>query len=191
MNTDVVVQQQTGGVKYAPQVLIKKDRPAAGQFAVRPRGIILHGSRSDQAGRPTHQEFLGTAAYQGTNPGDLGWNATIGNDEIAIHLEANEWGYNAFSASKVYLAVEFAQPTVNDPISDGQVRAFCWWMRKYVLARWPDLSLHFPTHSDVEHTGEIGHAPSGKTDVFPYNDPRAAELQNRILTRLRDSSWTI
>ena len=189
----LVVLQQQGKepLPYIPSVAMRKDRPAAGHFAAQPKGVILHGSRSGHEGNPTHEEFIGTANFQGTNADGLGWHATIGDDEIAVHLEAHEWGFNAFEASRIYLGVEFAQPTVNDPISDGQVRAFCWWMRKYVLPRWPNIPLHFPTHWDVEQSGEIGRPPTGKSDVFPFLGGRAAELRGRVLARLSDDRWRI
>ena len=183
-----VLQQQGAASRYAPRVVILKDRPRSGQFAVVPKGVILHGSRSALAGNPTHAEFEGTARYQGTNAGGLGWNATIGDDEIAIHLDPGEWGWNARAASRHYLAVEFAQPRESDLIGDGQVRAFCWWLRAHVFRRWPDQPRQFPTHAEVEQSGETGQL-DGKTDVFHFGSPLADELRARIAARLQDGEW--
>ena len=193
--TEVVIQQQQqtsrrqGGV-YTPRVRMMQTRGAAGRFGGAPKGVILHGSRSADDSKSTHDEFVGTAAWNGGNPDGLGWNATVGDDEIAIHLEPSEWGWNARAASSSYLAVEFAQPTQSQAISDGQVRAFCWWLRAHVLKHWPEMARHFPTHAEVEAWGETRHQ-DGKTDVFPLRDARANELRARIIARLDDESWTV
>lgn len=174
--------------RYAPKVLIKPD-VRAGTFQQMPKGVILHGSRSGIEGNSTHNEFMGTANFALNT--DLGWNATIGDDEIALHLGPDEWGWNARAASLVYLGVEIAQPTHGAPITDGQVRAFCWWMRRLVLPTWPGLPLHFPTHSEVEHNGETGQF-DGKSDVFKWQDQsQCNELRQRIFARLADNSWMV
>lgn len=155
---------------------------SAGAFAATPRGVILHGSRSG-APNTTHQEFVGTARYATVEPNGLGWNATVGSDEIAIHMAYNRWGWNARAASSHYLAVEFAQAHVSDPIDDGQVRAFCWF---FAGARktWLGLPATFPTHAELDGTPEYGGYLDGKTDVFPKGDPRTTNLRKRIFDRL-------
>jgi hypothetical protein len=155
---------------------------AADVFAGTPRGVILHGSRSGHP-QSTHAEYVGTANYAVDEPNGLGWNATIGDDEVAIHILSDEWGWNARTASSHYLAVEFAQPTVNDPISDAQVRAFCWWWIE-TKKMWPSLSKYMPTHAELDGTIEYGGYTDGKTDVFPKTDARATELRQRIISRL-------
>lgn len=173
---------------YTPTVLIKPD-VRGGTFLHQPHGVILHGSRSGAVHTTTHAEFTGTANFALTT--ELGWNATIGDDEIAIHLPPDEWGHNARLASDDFLAVEIAQSRLGVPISNGQVRAFCWWMRKFVLPRWPGLPMHFPTHSEVENDGLTGQI-DGKTDVFEWQDQaNANELRQRVMDRLNDQSWTI
>lgn len=154
----------------------------AGTFDTTPRGVILHGSRSG-APNSIHQEYVGTAHYAVGEPDGLGWNATVGSDEIALHIGYMGWGWNARAASRLYLAVEFAQAHVEGPIDDGQVRAFCWF---FASARktWPRLSASFPTHAELDGTPEYGGYHDGKTDVFPRNDPRTTELRKRILVRL-------
>ena len=175
---------------YTPRVLDMHTRAAAGRFRGTPKGVILHSSRSGAAGRSCHQEFEGTAAWNGNNPDGLSWSATIGDDEIAIHHDPTEWGHNARRASSSYLAVEFAQPTQAEAITDGQVRAFCWWLRAHVLKQWPQLARHFPTHAEIEANGETGQH-DGKSDVFPLGDARADELRARIIARLDDNSWSV
>lgn len=155
---------------------------ASGLFGETPKGVILHGSRSGAA-NTTHQEYLGTAAYAHNEPDGLGWNATIGSDELALHLTHRQWGWNARSASPYYLAVEFAQPTVQSPIDDGQVRAFCWFFES-ARKTWPDLGTAFPTHAELDGTVEYGGYHDGKTDVFPHGDARTVDLRKRILDRL-------
>lgn len=151
-----------------------------------PRGVILHGSRSGNPQFTTAQEFNNTSAWAANPSNVLGWNAGIGDDCYDVHLDAAHWGWNAYEASKVYLAVEFAQPVESRPISDAQVNAFCHWYATVARKQWPTLPLHMPTHSQVEASGEIMHAPSGKTDVFSLNSPNADELRSRILKRLKE-----
>jgi hypothetical protein len=175
-------------LQYLPRVLILSDI-RAGFFQHMPKGVVLHGSRSGHEEHSTHQEFEGTAHFALNT--ELGWNATVGDDEIALHLAADEWGHHARAASDDYLSVELAQPVLGVPISDGQVRAFCWWMRKFVLQRWPDLPLHFPTHAEVEQSGETGHF-DGKTDICEAEDVDTAnEVRQRIFARLADPTWTV
>ena len=199
MSGVIVVQQQqlsgqqqqapTAGEGYAPRVVELHTQPPAGRFNGVPKGVILHSSRSG-ARKTCHEEFEGTVAWNGANPDGLAWNATVGDDEIAIHLGPDEWGWNARRASSQYLAVEFAQPTEAVGVTDGQVRAFCWWLRSHVLPQWPALARNFPTHAEVETRGETGQR-DGKSDVFPMGDPRADELRARIAARLDDQSWSV
>lgn len=166
------------------QFLDYTDPQPAGRFSIQPNGVILHGSRSGKASNPIHAEFIGTAGYEVNNTLGYGWNATIGEGEVATHLDAKHWGWNARSpASGSFLAVEFAQPVSSVNISDAQVDAFVEWYRREVLPTWPGIPRDFPTHAEVENWGLTG-AHDGKTDVFPYLDPRADELRSRIMARL-------
>jgi hypothetical protein len=147
-----------------------------------PRGVILHGSRSGKAGNPQAAEYLGTARYEQSNTAGLGWHVTVADDRVAVHLDPREWGWHALQASKVYLGCEFAQPTVDEPITDAQVDAFCAWFSSRVQPAWPGLPLHFPSHAEADR--EFG-VNQGKTDAFPLGDPRMDDLRARIMARLQ------
>lgn len=120
----------------------------------------------------------------------LGWDATIGEGVISLHLPTWAFGWNAFAASALYFAAEYAQPTEDYPITDVMVRTHNWWFATVLRAARPSLPLHFPSHAEVEHTGEIAHAPSGKTDAFSYGSSRMENLRARILDNLHHE-WGI
>lgn len=153
-----------------------------------PAGGILHGSRSTVP-RSAHAEFVSTDDYAQSPSNVLSWSVTIGEDELSEHMPIDRWGWNAFQASTRFVAAEFAQPGAGgqyEPITAGMVRAYSWWWVHRVLARWPGIPPFLPTHSEVEHLGLIGHSPSGKTDVFPWRDPRADELRMRLAAELHN-----
>jgi len=152
----------------------------AGRFVNPPQGVILHGSRS---GRPqsAEAEYQGTAAYATQRSHGLGWHATIGPLLVATHIDPQWYGYHARSASTKLLGVEFAQPTVNDPINDGMVEAFVWWFINHARKAWPSLPTYFPTHAEVDRSFGFN---DFKSDVYPHGDDRASELRARILARL-------
>lgn len=152
-------------------------------FSSEPKGFILHGSRSGNSSLTKEQEYQGCANWCLNNPDDLSWNATIGENKYAQHMSAGVWGWNARAASDNYIAVEFAQTTKNEPITDAQVDAFVAFVKDSVLLIWPNIPYVLVTHAEVENTGETGKR-DGKDDVFPFGDPRAAELKKRILDKL-------
>jgi hypothetical protein len=160
----------------------------SGHYASTPKGVILHGSRSGHP-QSTSAEFHGTRRYAVNEPNGLGWTATVGDDEISIHMAPTEWGYNARGCSSKYLAVELAQPTEADPITPGQVNALCWAIRRLWLPAWPALPLHFPTHAELDGTAEYGGQYDGKTDVYSRGSRAADKLRNRIAARLADPNW--
>jgi hypothetical protein len=166
--------------------VVASHRPGfvAGTYSGRPAGVILHGSRSGVVGNPKSREFAGTVNWAQRNPDGLGWTATIGENEYATHMDVTQWGHNARNASRKYLAVEFAQAWFDEPITDAQVNAFVAFMKNEVLSRWPDFPLYFPTHAEVERSGETG-ARDGKTDVFTFGHPLADELRARIMAKLQ------
>lgn len=124
---------------------------------------------------PTADEFSATANWAQAGANGLGWNVTIGDDVIAEHLPLDSWGWNARAASQWYLAVEFAQPSLADQISNAQVRVFAWWVRERALKRWPAMPLTFPTHAELEASGATG-KKDGKTDVFPDGNALRARI---------------
>lgn len=153
----------------------------AGTFSAIPTGILLHGSRS---GRPQSllNEYIGTANWAASGSHDLGWNVTVGDNRYCVHMTARQWGHHAREHSRSYLAVEFAQPTVNDAITDGQVAAFVAWWRADVLPVWPMLTGNLtplPAHSEMP-AGKR----DGKTDTWPAGDPRNEQLRQRIRTAM-------
>lgn len=158
-----------------------RDPAPAGRFDGVPKGVILHGSRSGVAGNPRDKEYAGTARYEQTNPNDLGWHATIGDGVVAAHLSPLEWGWHALRASKVYLGVEFAQPTVNDAITDSQVDAFVDWFKTRVQPAWPTLPLRFISHAEADKEQGVA---QGKSDVHPLGSPEMDQLRARIMDRL-------
>jgi hypothetical protein len=139
-------------------------------------GVILHGSRSGR-NWSYEEEFWATARYAASGANGLGWNATIGPNLVALHIDARHWGWNAREHSKDLLAVEFAQPTIEYPITDAQIDAFCWWFTQKVLPIWPDIPWVFPTHAELP-AGQR----DGKTDVFPDG----TDLRLRIGLRLEE-----
>jgi len=147
--------------------------------------VILHGSRSNQD-LTIAQEFAGTSSWaqQGapyTNVDGsvdyLGWNATIGENVVALHIGCKQWGWSARLYSHVYLAVEFSQCKEFDPIGDAQLRAFVWWFLHVARVAWPDLPAVFPTHAELDRLLTV---PDGKTDAFT----NGAELRGRIMAML-------
>lgn len=137
----------------------------------------------------TDAEFRATATFATTDPARLGWNATIGDDIVAIHMSSRQWGWNARNCSTHYIGYEFAQATEADPISDAQVRAFCWLVQQD-RAVWPAMPLVLKTHAEVDGTPEYGPFLDGKTDVFHRGSPSADDLKARIVARLAELGVT-
>lgn len=135
-------------------------------------------------------EFDGTDRWAANSGNVLGWHATIGPGIISIHLGAREFGWNAFAASGVYVAVEYSQPLEDYDITDEMVRTHNWYFATILRPALPHLPLHFPSHSEVEHSGEIQHVPSGKTDAFSYGSTKMENLRERVYNNLR-SEWGI
>lgn len=155
----------------------------AGRFAGTPKGVVLHGSRSGKAGNPLDAEYRGTAAWCVNNPDGLGWHATIGEGRVAVHLDPKEWGWHARSASRHYIGVEIAQPTVDDdPTPCATATA------DYIFDRvWPVWGeiWHFPSHAELEAWGETGQR-DGKTDLYPPGDERMNVFRELVYARLRE-----
>lgn len=155
----------------------------AGTFATQPKGVILHGSRSGKEWS-LWEEFLSTARWAANASNPYGWNATIGEDVYSVHIPATHYGVNAGTLeSSQYLAVEFAQATVHQAITDKQVAAFVDWYREAVLPHWPGLKLgsdaSLPAHAELPQG-----IAAGKSDVFPRQDGRLHQLRDRIRVAL-------
>lgn len=174
------VGNMPGSIQYEDY----RDPQPAGRFSSMPKGVILHGSRSGVAGNPKDKEYLGTARYEVANTDDLGWNATIGENKVAVHLTPQEWGWNARGSSDNWLAVEIAQATVDEPITDAQVAALADWIKTRVLPAWPSLPMMFPSHAELDGTPEYG-PKDGKSDVFPLGDQRMENLRTRLMKALQ------
>jgi hypothetical protein len=175
-----------GTIEPQNGIIVLQDRgQVAGRFSKQPKGVVLHGSRSGTS-NSSNQEFDGTRNWAKNNPSGLGWNVTVGENRISIHLTPDEWGWHARAASDDYLSVEFAQATAKVPITDGQIHTFVWWLKEHVFKRWPDMPWHFPTHAEVERWGETG-ATDGKTDVFPFGDSRNDDLRNKVYALLKET----
>lgn len=125
-------------------------------------------------------EFRATVSWAQNPSHGLGWHATVGPLVLAVHMNPNRWGWNARGASRQWLAVEFAQATVQDGIDDEQVATFAWWFAHVARRYWPELPAVFPTHAELPEGQQ-----DGKSDVFPRGDLRADQLRERIRARLR------
>lgn len=150
-------------------------------------GVILHGSRSGRRGNPLDQEALATAHYCVSN-GELSWHATIGPGVVYEHLDPKRWGHNARAASDNYVAVEIAQPTVDDDPSPCAVA-----VADYIFDRvWPAWgeTWHFPSHAELEVWGEMGQR-DGKTDLYPAGDERMNAFRELIYARLRERKGAV
>lgn len=163
--SDITVYRQPGTV--------------AGAFIARPKGIILHGSRSGRDWS-IEREFDSCRNFAAGGANGLGWNATVGPLAYSVHIDARHWGWSAGSpASGTLLAVEFAQATIDDPVTDDMVAAFVHWYEHEVVPAWGALDLSddaaLPCHSELAQ----GQA-QGKSDVFLPHSTQAADLRARI-----------
>lgn len=143
-----------------------------------PEGCILHGTRSDQPYNK-REEYDSTVNYvrNGTD-GITGWNVTIAEDRYCEHMSPKQWGWNARGHSRLFIAAEFAQAKVGEPITDKQLDMFEHWWRFKVKPAHPNIPLFFINHSELE----AGIA-DGKTDAA-RRGAEAEALRERIMERL-------
>jgi hypothetical protein len=178
-----VLQQQAGGVSTAPSNKLTRPDVAlvpgnvAGSLS-RPRGIILHATRSGVAHYDATEEYDATVRYVRNGAGGLGWNVTVGPGRLAIHMSPRQWGWNARGASSQYLAIEFAQSQLGRAILDSQIEAAAWWIAAHVLPAWgTNVVQSLPEHRELAEG-----IADGKSDVGA--DQRVA---SRLLARLREA----
>ncbi len=185
LNTERFDWETRPATAYRPSVLYMPLAPLSDTFSffMTPKGFVLHSTRSGVS-RPAQIEFPAAASYETNRTDGCGCNATIGDDTVAIHAPWGRWAWHARKASRYYISLEIAQGTSDDPISDAEVRAIVWAVEQ-ARDTWPQIPLVFRTHAELEQEGETG-LIDGKTDVFPYGDPRADELRAKILTRLAE-----
>jgi hypothetical protein len=146
-------------------------------------GVILHGSRSGRVGNPLANEGKGTASYEVNNSLGLGWNATAWPGHVAIHLPADQWGWNARNASDNYVAIEIAQPVESDPIGNVHI-AVADYIFDHVWPRWGEV-WHFPSHAELEDWGETG-ANDGKTDLYHTGAAEMNAFRDKVYARLNE-----
>jgi hypothetical protein len=90
-----------------------------------------------------------------------------------------EFGWNCGNESDEWIAAEFAQPTIDDPIDDTQVDAYCWWVRNEVLPVWPRLPHVIVAHSDLQQG-----IAQGKSDPYRRGSPELEAFKGRVRQRL-------
>ena len=151
-------------------------------------GAVIHGSRSGITTRTIAQEFIRTAEYCQNNPGGLAWQFTIGNDEYAQHLRADQIGFragwHAGEANFTHIGFEFAQRTSRDTITDDQIEAFGHAVQTRILPIYPKW-LDGLDRGMVMHSELPGGIDQGKSDVYPRFDSRWPALKTRLLEAAR------
>jgi hypothetical protein len=148
-----------------------------GAWPARPSDFLIHGTRGGQADR--QKEFQSTCNWV-MNPanGGLGWHVTIGDDTYEPHLPITEWGYHAREASRLYIGIEFVQPTAADAITEGQIAAFGRWYWSMVVPAYSHLTAQtttLPMHSET-----AAGIRDGKSDVYPRQDDRIHALRAQL-----------
>jgi hypothetical protein len=110
----------------------------------------------------------------------------------AIHMPLTEYGYHARELSQRTLSFEFAQPNINDPITDMQVYAACAYIYTDIRIQLPALYHNLLTHPlppipythkyMPEHWQTIPGQRDRKSDVDPAH---GGLLATRIVQFLR------
>lgn len=152
----------------------------AGSFATTPFGMILHGTRSTQP-YSVDREYMATLNYIAVGAGGLGWNATVGNGVVCLHMALDQWGHNAREHSSHWVAVEIAQALLGWEVTDSQIEGVAWlWVqcREKFGERFP---LRFVNHSDLP-----AGVRDGKTDIEPRG---YHSVIDRVTERLRKAGY--
>lgn len=186
MNKTVIISRVKSAISYPPvqnfqPEVLNVSGNIAGQYAVMPKGVILHGTRSGNPNNDVDEEFNGTLNYVRNGANDLGWNATVGDGIIAIHMHPSDWGWHARACSYKYVGIEIAQAVESIDITDKQIETIAWYLRNYVYKYWSNMPHTLVTHSEVDGTADYGGQYDGKTDVFSRGNPKAQELKDAIL----------
>jgi hypothetical protein len=169
----------------AQRVAVRIDRSyrakPQGTLQATPRAIILHGTRG--GAQTVEREALAAARWAATNPNDLAWHATIGEDVVYVHLSPREWGWHAGVDSQTSLGVEFAQPTVAWRVNEAQIAAFGEWWRSVVVPAWPNIDPR--KVSLIAHSETAQGKRDGKTDVYPPDDARLNWLKAQLRKQMQ------
>lgn len=144
---------------------------------VLPRGFLLHGTQSgvpsnkrDEYERTIRFVRNGAIDSQGSR---LGWNTTIAEDRYCIHSEGR-WGWNARQHSSQWVAAEFAQSMIDEPITDDQIDMFV----HYANAEQPLIPRVLIMHSETEAGVSDGKTDPARRGVL------ADRLRARVMERL-------
>lgn len=78
----------------------------------------------------------------------------------------------------MYLAYEFSQAKIGEPITDDQVDMFVHWYNAEVLVEYPNMPKIFPCHSELAAGIADGKSDAARRGV------EAEDLRERILRRL-------
>lgn len=144
--------------------------------------MILHGSRSGVVWT-LRDEFNSTRGYARSGAAGLGWNATVGEGALSVHMKATEWGWNAREHSDQYGAVEIANARLGDPVTDGEVRSVAAYLVDRFLPYHPHLGKTLVDRVRACELPEHWELPAGvrdgKTDVVYRH---GGELAARVRT---------
>lgn len=166
---------------YRPVILTVQGH-VEGVFSTQPKGILVHSTRSTNQTNNQLQEFYGTLNYVRGGADGLGWNATCGPNILAIHMQANQWAWNAREDSLNYIAIEHAQANLNDPIDDNTLKASAYYIKHYVLPMWPKMPLSIIHHSELP-----AGIRDGKTDVYSRTDTlNIKKFNNRLYDLIKE-----
>lgn len=140
------------------------------------------------------QEYNGTCSWAvnnvQTNPvtGEqwyLGWHATIGDRYYAPHMPPTYYGWNAGALGSVKIALEFCQPHIDVPITQGQIESAVHYTLTQIRPTWPTLVEQLIQHAPSmieEHWQTDQGRRDGKSDVDPRHPD---QLENRYWELLK------
>lgn len=181
MGNTLLPKRVSPAQSYRPVILTVQGH-VEGVFSTQPKGILVHSTRSTSPVNNQLQEFYGTINYVRQGADGLGWNATCGPNILAIHMQANQWAWNAREDSLNYIAIEHAQPNLDGPIDDNTLKASAYYIKHYVLLMYPNININIVHHSELP-AGKR----DGKTDVFRWTDTKhIKEFNNRLIELVKE-----